>query len=126
MLLKRDGITKKRSCSWIAKNEDKRSLRCSLKEVASHCPNACNSVTTPNACEEFVCQDSMMEWVRWGFDEPLNCDWVKVNPERRCAMNGVKATCRQTCEYANDFITCPSAPSAHPSTSAHPSSAPVV
>ena len=114
MLLKRDGITKKRNCSWVASNEDKRSLRCSLKEVASHCPNACNSVTTPNACEEFACQDSMMEWVSWGFDEPLTCDWVKVNPERRCEMYGVKATCRQTCEYANDFVTCPSAPSSAP------------
>lgn len=107
MLLKRDGVTKKRGCEWILRKEALREKRCGLKEVASHCPSTCHEVTTPNSCEEYSCEDSKMKWTRWGKHEKvLDCDWVKEHPEKRCKKKGVAATCRKTCGYKSDFLDC--------------------
>lgn len=110
MLLKRDGVTKKRGCEWILRKEALREKRCGLKEVASHCPSTCNEVTTPNSCEEYSCEDSKMKWARWGKHDKtvLDCDWVKKNPDKRCKRSGVAATCRKTCGYKSDFLDCSS------------------
>jgi parallel beta-helix repeat protein len=95
-----------RSCVWVAKNTES---RCTLENVASHCPVTCN------ACSSNQCSDSAGIFVlENGLTKP--CDWVaRSNTSERCALEGVEDTCRQTCGSCVGSTVAPAAtPSAAP------------
>jgi len=96
------GVRKKRSCNWVGKNNSDK--RCGYKNVASHCPDTCNQ------CAAYKCADSARKFVKWGKnDKPKSCDWVKRKPNKlahRCDMKGFRATCRASCNYVGNGLSC--------------------
>lgn len=83
---------KLRGCNWVRKKKTLK--RCSLGQgtVATHCPLACG------LCESKACVDATR---RFRIDEIgtfKTCWWVaKEDTPSRCAMDGVRNTCRATC-----------------------------
>ena len=72
------------TCEWVANNDRKNKL-CKLPEVKEACPSTCS------AC----CIDSTDDFLI--NKKPRNCEWVKLNPEKRCKRNAMK-NCVSTCD----------------------------
>jgi hypothetical protein len=93
---------KTRSCDWVGNNNTAK--RCDFDGVKSHCPNTCD------ACATYQCADSEMAFVKWGKnDKRKTCIWVGRKPSklaRRCDIDGVASTCRDSCSYAGNGFSC--------------------
>ena len=84
---------KRRSCNWVGNKPELVAKRCSRARAYKHCQKMCN----PTNC---LCVDSEFQWVIKRNGEIKSCEWVGRKPDtvaRRCAINGVKRTCRKTC-----------------------------
>mmetsp|Transcript_8055 Transcript_8055/g.12176 ORF Transcript_8055/g.12176 Transcript_8055/m.12176 type:complete len:249 (-) Transcript_8055:262-1008(-) len=97
------GAEKKlKGCEWVGNNQTEK--RCGYKGVASHCPNTCG------ACAAYSCADSEKGFVKWGKNKKtFTCEWVKKNASvitKRCNMTGIAATCRETCKYVGNGLSC--------------------
>jgi len=98
------GAEKKlKGCKWVGRN-NKTEKRCGSQGVASHCPNTCG------ACAAYSCADSEKGFVKWRKNKKtFTCEWVKKNASaitKRCNMPGIAATCRETCKYIGNGLSC--------------------
>lgn len=82
---------KVRGCKWVA---SKPAVRCKKKNVARHCPNACNTVL--DSCNMYKCKDTAKKFKMKKSWLTKNCKFIENNPNR-CWKSGVKETCRGTC-----------------------------
>jgi len=91
--------------------------RCAIDGVSIHCPLACSTCATDR------CLDSPLKFnVEYNGKPPRAqvCDWVKSQQiNTRCAIDGVKETCKETCDFC--YAEPSSIPSTTPSTSPLPS-----
>lgn len=99
------GRLRKRSCTWVGKSTVANTAkRCSYNGVNSHCPNTCG------ACATYQCADSEKRFVKWGKnDKPRSCLWVGRKAallSKRCGIKGFTATCRKTCSYSGNGLSC--------------------
>lgn len=103
------------NCDFVAKDPDKRCITKDggdKKKRQSHCPIACNSTDlTETDVSQYCFEDSKEKFQlvsgrgkknkkRW-----KGCNWVGVEigtnitkVEKRCGFDGVKETCRATCQ----------------------------
>ena len=84
------GITKDRTCTWVANKKEK---RCAKKRMRKSCPSTCD---TCGACKDSkfkfkVKKPNGKEIVR-------GCGWAKKKTDKKCAFDGVSDTCRFTCK----------------------------
>merc|ERR1740124_1307325 len=105
-----------RKCNWV------NTERCAIDGASLHCPLACSTCATDR------CLDSSLEFnVEYNGKPPRAkvCDWVKSQQiNTRCAIDGVKETCKETCDFC--YAEPSSLPSTTPSTSPLPSVLPSV
>jgi len=100
------GVVKLRGCDWVGNNINQIGKRCGYNNIESHCPNTCG------ACAAFSCADSERQFVKWGNKNKLHtCEWVKQSANaklitKRCDMTGFTATCRETCKYVGNGLSC--------------------
>ena len=88
---KTDGKTVSRGCDWVANKST--NLRCQLNGVTNQCPSTCDTCKT--------CADSELRF-RFKFADKgmitRDCAWVlRKNTNARCRVDGMKNTCRETC-----------------------------
>lgn len=79
---------KGRACSWVRENVN---TRCAIRGVASHCPFSCDK---PDLCTK----DSSRRFQFVGSTKWKGCAFVGRRAEKRCKKQGVRNTCRQTCQ----------------------------
>merc|ERR1740124_2125671 len=96
-----------RKCNWV------NTERCAIDGASLHCPLACSTCATDR------CLDSSLEFnVEYNGKPPRAkvCGWVKSQQiNTRCAIDGVKETCKETCDFC--YAEPSSIPSTTPSTS---------
>lgn len=84
-----------RSCNWVGKKASKLAIRCQKGNAFRHCPKTCD----PTNCL-YGCEDSPFHFILKRNSKRRSCNWVKKKANKlakRCAMNGVRNTCRKTC-----------------------------
>jgi len=91
------------ACKWAAYNPTK---RCAKRGIASHCPKSCNTCNTFDAMDSVLCADSNKKWYKKSNKrdkvKAKGCAWVKRgNTEKKCEIEGVKETCRETCNFCD-------------------------
>jgi len=88
-----------RRCNWVKSKKEK---RCKLRNVAQHCPYACDSVD--NSCARFACSDSTKKFIMNKSGLTKQCQFIGKDEdkvENRCKKKGVLKTCRSTCGHCN-------------------------
>ena len=87
----KDGKKISRDCTWVANRAT--NSRCKLNGVSTLCPSTCNTCDT--------CVDGELRF-KFEFKDKgkitRGCDWVaNKNTNGRCRVEGMKDTCRETC-----------------------------
>lgn len=78
------------ACEKVATEES-----CKELDIATHCPHSCG------LCNQYQCVDSMTKFSTQ--DGWKQCEWVRRRfTNRKCAIEGIRETCRATCNYEND------------------------
>lgn len=83
---------RKRSCSWVSKNPQK---RCRSKQRKSFCAQTCRNFGGKRYCS----RNARPRNIYFEYTYPVfrGCKLVAKKPSKRCKKPGVKETCRATC-----------------------------
>lgn len=75
-----------RDCSWVARHEPRCSLTWEGQELLEHCPDACGRCHTDNDNDngdDSCIDDPVFQFMN---NNEKNCNWVGMNPEKRCSL----------------------------------------
>jgi len=115
----KQGNLKSRKCVWA--QQQKTARRCTqIEEVASNCPNTCDTDCLRSPLSATGCRDSPYEFQLIAGKRPHKlCTWASArNTALRCSKFPTKLYCPLTCE------SCDSEPSVSPTLSPQPSKSP--